>query len=267
MTRQPAVAGQFYTSNPIHLKAQLKNFVASQDTKVKALGTIVPHAGYIYSGAVAGSVYARVNIPETVIILGPNHHGFGPRAALYPTGEWITPLGSVAIDQQLSSLITQNSPLIEVDSSAHLQEHSIEVQLPFLQFIRPDVLIVPLCLGFNDFASCRNLGLSLAKAIAEYKKEVLIIASSDMSHYQPEDVAHQEDSLAIQQALEINPEGLYSVVQGRGITMCGVIPATVMLVAALAMGAQKSELIRYSTSGEVSGDFNQVVGYAGVMVY
>jgi MEMO1 family protein len=267
MLRQPAVSGQFYSSDPIQLRDQLEKFVTAEDGQVKALGAIVPHAGYVYSGAVAGSVYARVEIPDTVVILGPNHHGVGSRAALFPPGKWLTPLGNVSINQQLSTLILDNSSLVEEDRTAHQYEHSIEVQVPFLQYIRPDVTIVPLCLGFSDYSSCRSLGLSLAKAINEYEKEVLIIASSDMSHYQPANVARHEDSLAIQEALNMNPEGMYSIVKGRGITMCGIIPATIMLVAAIEMGATNSELIRYATSGEVSGDFNQVVGYAGVIVY
>lgn len=267
MVRESAVAGQFYTRDPVHLRNQLETFVKTEDKKMKVVGAIVPHAGYIYSGAVAGSVFARINIPETVVILGPNHHGIGSKAAVYPPGEWQTPLGTSGIDQILSTAIRNNSSLVEEDDTAHLYEHSIEVQVPFLQHLKPDVSIVPLCLGFTDFSSCKSLGLSLAKAISSHQKEVLIIASSDMSHYQPAEVARHEDSLAIQEILKMNPEGLYSIVKGRGITMCGIIPATVMLVAAMALGATKSELVRYATSGEVSGDYTQVVGYAGLMVY
>jgi len=266
MVRQPAVAGQFYTSDPSRLRDQLEKFTEGKVRKIKAIGAIVPHAGYVYSGTVAGSVYARIKIPETVVILGPNHHGVGSSAALFPPGEWVTPLGTVGINQQLSALLLKHSTLVEEDSTAHQYEHSIEVQVPFLQFLRPEVTIVPLCLGFSDYPACRSMGLTLAKAIGEYDKEVLIIASSDMSHYQPADVARHEDNLAIQEVLNMNPEGMYSIVKGRGISMCGVIPATIMLVAAIEMGATKSELISYATSGEVSGDFNQVVGYAGVTV-
>lgn len=266
MVRQPAVAGQFYASNPIRLREQLEEFAKVNDTQIRALGAIVPHAGYVYSGAVAGAVYARLKIPKTVVILGPNHHGVGSSAALFPQGEWVTPLGNAGINQQLSALLLKHSTLVEEDSTAHQYEHSIEVQVPFLQFLRPDVTIVPICLGFTDYSSCKSMGLSLAKAIGEYDQEVLIIASSDMSHYQPAEVARHEDNLAIQEVLNMNPEGMYSIVKGRGISMCGVIPATIMLVAAIEMGATKSELIRYATSGEVSGDFNQVVGYAGVTV-
>ena len=266
MVRQPAVSGQFYASDPIRLRDQLEKFAKVNDTQIKALGAIVPHAGYVYSGAVAGAVYARLKIPKTVVILGPNHHGVGSRAALFPPGEWVTPLGNTGINQQLSALLLKHSTLVEEDSTAHQYEHSIEVQVPFLQFLRPDVTIVPICLGFTDYSLCKSMGLSLAKAIGEYDKEVLIIASSDMSHYQPAEVARHEDNLAIHEVLNMNPEGMYSIVKGRGISMCGVIPATIMLVAAIEMGATKSELIRYATSGEVSGDFNQVVGYAGVTV-
>jgi len=267
MERQPVVAGQFYTSDPLRLRVQLEKFVQVEARQEKAVGAIVPHAGYVYSGAVAGAVYSRVEIPETVVILGPNHHGRGARAALAPPGEWLTPLGKVAINPQLSLLMREYSSLVEEDNTAHQYEHSLEVQIPFLQFLRPDVTIVPLCVGFNDYSSCRNLGLSLATAIRKYGQEVLIIASSDMSHYQPAEVARHEDNLAIQEVLKMNPEGMYSIVKGRGISMCGIIPATIMLVAAIEMGATKSELIRYATSGEVSGDFDQVVGYAGIMVY
>jgi len=267
MVRKPAVAGQFYTNDPSRLRDQLETFVKTEHAKIKIYGAIVPHAGYIYSGAVAGAVYARINIPETVVILGPNHHGIGSKAALYPPGEWLTPLGTIGIDQQLSSAIRSSSPLVVEDNTAHQNEHSIEVQVPFLQFLKPNVSIVPLCLGFTDFSSCKSLGLSLAQAISSYQKEVLIIASSDMSHYQSAEVARHEDLLALREVLNMNPEGMYSIVTGRGITMCGIIPVTVMLIAAMALGASKSELIRYATSGEVSGDFNQVVGYAGVMVY
>jgi AmmeMemoRadiSam system protein B len=266
MMRQPVVAGQFYTSDPALLRKQLSEFIQAEGSRKKVLGTIVPHAGYVYSGAVAGSVYARVEIPETVVVLGPNHHGMGSRAALFPPGEWATPLGDVAVNSQLSELILKNSSLVEEDSIAHQYEHSLEVQIPFLQYVRPDVTIVPLCLGLIDYESCKSLGISLAKAIKEYGKQVLIVASSDMSHYEPAEVARHEDHMAIREILDMNPKGMFSVVRGRGITMCGIIPATVMLVAVIELGATKSELVRYATSGDVSGDLRQVVGYAAIEV-
>lgn len=267
MVRQPAVAGHFYTDDARRLRSQLMSFVGQGGAGKKALGIMAPHAGYVYSGAVAGAVYGAIQVPETVVILGPNHHGRGARAAVYPAGEWITPLGSVPINSGLAEAMLKNCALLEEDNLAHQYEHSLEVQVPFLQFIRPDVSIVPVCLGFSDFESCRSLGLSLAKSIGEYGKEVLVIASSDMTHYEPANAAKRKDELALQEILALNPEGLYTVVRGAGITMCGFIPTTVMLFDALERGATRSELVSYANSGDVSGDFGQVVGYAAVAVY
>ena len=266
MVRKPAVAGQFYTNDSQRLRAQIETLIAAKGPKKKVMGIISPHAGYVYSGAVSGEVYGRVEVPETVLILGPNHHGLGSRAAISLKGEWITPLGSIPVNTSLAELILKNSSLIQEDMTAHQYEHSIEVQVPFLQVVRPDIKIVPLCLGLLDFESCKNMGISLAKAVRDYGKEVLIVASSDMSHYEPDKVAREKDEMALREILALNPEGLYSVVREMEITMCGVIPATVMLVAAREMGATKCELVRYATSGDVSGDYRQVVGYAAVTV-
>jgi AmmeMemoRadiSam system protein B len=266
MTRKPAVAGQFYTSDPQRLRAQIETLIAAKGPKKKVMGIISPHAGYVYSGAVSGEVYGRVEVPETVLILGPNHHGLGPRAAVSLKEEWMTPLGSVPMNVALAERILKNSPLLKEDKAAHQYEHSIEVQVPFLQVARPDVTIVPICLGLMEYESCRNLGISLAKSIEEYGAEVLFVASSDMSHYEPDEIAREKDEMALREIMALNPEGLYSVVRSKGITMCGVIPAAVMLTAALEMGATKCELVRYATSGDVSGDYRQVVGYAAVTV-
>ncbi|NMC74815.1 MAG: AmmeMemoRadiSam system protein B [Geobacteraceae bacterium] len=266
MTRKPAVAGQFYTSDALRLRAQIETLSRVNGPKKKVKGIISPHAGYVYSGAVSGEVYGRIEIPATALILGPNHHGFGPLAAVSRKEEWMTPLGSVPVNARLAERVLRNSPLLKEDMAAHQYEHSIEVQVPFLQVARPDISIVPICLGMMDFESCRNLGISLAKSIREYGEEVLIVASSDMSHYEPDEVARQKDEMALREIVALNPAGLYSVVVSRDITMCGVIPTAVMLTAALELGATKCELIRYATSGEVSGDYRQVVGYAGVTV-
>ncbi len=266
MTRKPAVAGQFYTNDAQRLRAQIEAFSKAKGPKKKVKGIISPHAGYVYSGAVSGEVYGRIEVPATALILGPNHHGLGPRAAISRKEEWVTPLGSVPMNVDLAERVLKNSPLLKEDTAAHQYEHSIEVQVPFLQVARSDVTIVPVCLGLMEFESCRNLGISLAKSIMEYGAEVLIVASSDMSHYEPDQVAREKDEMALREILALDPEGLYSVVVSKGITMCGVIPAAVMLTAALEMGATKCELIRYATSGDVSGDYRQVVGYAGVTV-
>ena len=266
MVRQPAVAGQFYTSNPASLREELESFIGSPRRKENALGIIAPHAGYVYSGAVAGKVYGEVSIPRSVIVLGPNHHGLGERAALYPKGEWLTPLGTVPVDNRLSELIKKHSPLVQDDTTAHHYEHSLEVQIPFLQFVRPDVTIVPICLGFADFPSCTALGNGIADAISEFDDKVLIVASSDMTHYESAAAAREKDEEALKEILEMKPEGLLRVCHDRGITMCGVIPATVMLVAALKLGARQARLLSYATSGDVTGDNRQVVAYAALTI-
>ena len=266
MVRKPAVAGQFYPGNADELRDELQEFVSSKSGAEKALGIIAPHAGYIYSGLVAGKVYSEVAVTGSVIILGPNHHGIGARTAIYPDGEWITPLGSVEIDSSLAALIKKHAPQVEEDTVAHLHEHSLEVQLPFLQFVRPDLSIVPLCLGFSDLASCTALGRGIAKAIRESGRDVLVVASSDMTHYESASSARAKDDEALKEILALNPEGLLKVCRARGITMCGVIPATVMLVAALELGAKNARLVSYATSGDVTGDNRQVVAYAALTV-
>jgi len=266
MVRQPAVAGQFYSGEAKELRAELDNYVVSAEKTEKALGIIAPHAGYIYSGSVAGRVYGQVAVPSSVIILGPNHHGIGARAALYPEGEWLTPIGTVSVNSRLAGLVIKHAPLVQEDTAAHHYEHSLEVQIPFLQFVRPDVTIVPLCLGFGDYASCAALGSGIAGAIGEYGSEVLIVASSDMTHYESAKAARVKDDKALREILALNPEGLLQVCRDQGITMCGVIPATVMLVAALKLGACRARLVSYATSGDVTGDNRQVVAYAALTV-
>ncbi|MBT1074604.1 AmmeMemoRadiSam system protein B [Geobacter grbiciae] len=267
MTRQPAVAGQFYTDEPKRLRGDLQRMIPAETMKQRVKGIVAPHAGYVYSGHVAGAVYGAIEIPSTVVILGPNHHGFGAAAALYPEGEWLTPLGSVPIDVRLSQLVQKHVPLVEPETSAHRFEHSLEVQVPFLQYCRADVSIVPICLGFGDYERCRLLGEGIARAIREFGEDVLIVASSDMTHYESADAARAKDEQAIAEVLALNPEGLVQICRRKNITMCGVIPATVMLVTAKALGASKAELISYATSGDVTGDNRQVVAYAAMAVY
>lgn len=266
MIRQPAVAGQFYSDDPQQLRAELDRLVVDEPNREKVLGIIAPHAGYVYSGAVAGQVYGAVEVPPAVLILGPNHHGVGAPAALHPAGEWLTPLGAVAVNGRLTELIQRHAPVTELDATAHHFEHSLEVQLPFLQHVRPDVTIASLCLGFGDFARCRALGEGIAGAIRAYGEEVLMVASSDMTHYESAAAAREKDDLAIRQVLGLNPAGLLKVCREHGITMCGVIPAVTMLVAAIELGATRATLVRYATSGDVTGDTRQVVAYAAFTV-
>ncbi|HPX61474.1 MAG TPA: AmmeMemoRadiSam system protein B [Deltaproteobacteria bacterium] len=266
MQRHPAVAGQFYPGNPAQLKDALEQMIGVPTGRLKAKGVIAPHAGYIYSGGVAGRLYAELCVPQNVLVIGPNHHGAGAPAALYPEGEWITPLGSVAIDNRLNSLISRHTPFVQYDDLAHRFEHSLEVQIPFLQYLRPDVRLSAICLGRGDYEALAAIGEGLAQAISEFGQDVLIVASSDMTHYESADSALTKDNLAIERVLALDPQGLLQVCHASHISMCGVGPAAVMLVAARRLGAARAELVCYGTSGDVSGDMEQVVGYASLAV-
>jgi AmmeMemoRadiSam system protein B len=267
MQRQPAVAGQFYAENSKQLRSDLESLIPEQSGRRKVTGIIAPHAGYIYSGSIAGQVYASIEIPATVLILGPNHHGAGAGAALYPDGQWLTPLGPVSINPRLNSLLQQNIPLARPDTVAHEFEHSLEVQVPFIQYLRPDATISALCLGHGDFDAIRQIGEGIAAAVRAYGADVLIVASSDMTHYESAESARRKDDLALSKVLGFDPQGLLQVCRSEHITMCGAVPAAVMLVAAGELGATQAELVAYGTSGDVTGDNRQVVAYAAVMVW
>lgn len=265
MVRQPAVAGKFYTGDPDRLREELSAMVPQGEAQ-SAIGIIAPHAGYVYSGKVAGKVYSAVRIPDTVLVLGPNHTGAGSAAALSPDTEWLTPLGTVPVERRLSRLILDHAPLVREDALAHRFEHSLEVQVPFLQYKNPAVSIAAICLALPDFPSISRVGEGIAKAIAAYGEEVLIVASSDMTHFESAAQAKAKDDLALAQLADMNPEGLLRVCREKGITMCGVIPAAVMLVAAKTLGATSCRLVHYATSGEVNGDLRNVVAYASLVV-
>ena len=268
--REPAVAGRFYPSDPGLLAGQVDGLLAGppggaspEAAPTRAFGLLSPHAGYVYSGAVAGATWARVEVPDRVILLCPNHTGRGERLSLWPDGAWRTPLGPVPVDDEMTREIVE-AGLALPDRAAHRLEHSLEVQLPFLQRRRPDAAIVPLCLGSLSFARCQELGEGLALVARRHR--ALVVASSDLSHYLPAPEARRKDGLALDRVLALDPRGLHEVVTREEISMCGVVPATVMLVAAVALGARRAELVRYSTSGDVTGDPASVVGYAGVLV-
>lgn len=258
------MAGRFYEGDPRALARELRAFLASDAAPRPAVGLVAPHAGYRYSGAIAGAVYARVDVPPRVIVLGPNHTGLGRRVALWPAGGgWRTPLGTVPVCGPLTEALAVG-PLVELDRAAHAREHALEVQLPFLAAARPDVELAALCLGPLGVEDCAEVGRIVAAAARAHG--ALVVASSDMSHYIPADVAREKDRHAIDRILALDPEGLHRTVAREGITMCGVIPATVMLFAARALGATRAELVRYGHSGEVTGDDDEVVGYAGLIV-
>lgn len=266
MIRHPAVAGQFYPAQPEVLRKDIERRISHASPRKKAIGIVSPHAGYVYSGGVAGALFSSVEISSTVLILGPNHHGVGSRVALYPPGAWQTPLGQVPISESLTQLLKAEISVADMDSLAHQHEHSLEVQVPFLQVLRPDVRIAAICLGFGDYATARIVGEGIAAAIKKFGDEVLIVASSDMSHFETDETARKLDDMAIRKVLDLDPQGLHEVCRASRITMCGVIPATAMLVAVQSLGATVAELVGYATSGEVNGDLRRVVGYAGIVV-
>lgn len=266
MIRRPQVAGQFYPASPSGLRKELEALVEKKEKKEDALGLVSPHAGYIYSGAVAGACFSKVNLTKTVIILGPNHTGYGAAFSIMTEGTWQMPMGSIEIDAVLAKKILQASEYLKEDSQAHLYEHSIEVQLPFLQFFLPEVKIVPIVVSRADFATYDQIGKAIAKVITEAGKHYLIVASSDMTHYEPQEKAKAQDELAIQAILKLDAEELLRRIKKSHITMCGYGPTVVMLSAARELGAKQARLLKYQTSGDTSGDYSSVVGYAGIMV-
>jgi AmmeMemoRadiSam system protein B len=268
MIRSPAVAGQFYPGSEASLLKSLKALVPEiqPDKRKEALAVISPHAGYIYSGGVAGETIGQVQVPENVVILGPNHTGHGASVALMAQGSWDMPMGDVPINSELAAQIAKESPLVETDDVAHRFEHSLEVQVPFLQYMQKDLAIAPIVVSHVSYETCVEVGQGLAAAIKSYGKPVLIVASTDMTHYEPRSSASAKDSMALERIKELDPEGLYNTVVGKRISMCGIMPTTVTLVAALALGAKNAELIRYTDSGETSGDTGHVVGYAGLVI-
>jgi len=266
MLREPIVAGQFYPSNPKRLREDLESYCKLSETLTEAKAIVAPHAGYVYSREVAGAVYGAIRIPKRAILLGPNHTGRGTPLSLYPAGEWRTPLGLVPIDDAINrSLLRECSELSE-DRSAHLREHSLEVQLPFLQLRVPDIRFSAICIGTGAFAPLEALGHAVARTILSLKDSVLIVSSSDMTHYQPADFATSQDRFAIDRMLSVDPEGLYREVRDKGISMCGFAPTVAALTACRDLGATSGRLVRYATSGDVSGDFASVVGYAALLI-
>jgi len=266
MDREPAVAGRFYRDDTAGLAAEVDGFLSSGSADAgpaPAIGLLAPHAGYLYSGAIAGEGYARVRVTDRVLVMGPNHTGLGAPAALWPDGRWRTPIGDVPVDPELTAALA-DGPGVQEDETAHRFEHSIEVQVPFLQRAHPGVSIAALCLSHLSLADCRRIAGTVATATS--RPEALLVASSDMSHYLPAETARALDQRALDRVLALDPEGLYEVVHRERITMCGIVPATVMLFAARERGATRAELVRYGNSGDASGDMRRVVGYAAVVV-
>jgi AmmeMemoRadiSam system protein B len=268
MLRPPAVAGRFYPADPIALTRQIKEFVTAPALaeKKRAQACLVPHAGYTYSGAVAGRVFAAIEFPRRIIILGVRHFPRGQALAIVSEGAWQTPLGAARIDTALATQLRQACPLLREDTVAHSAEHSLEVQLPFLQVLAGEFHFVPVALGTARYDDLCAIGEAVAQVIAAQNEPVLILTSSDMNHYEDDATTRKKDHKAIDELLKLDPRGLYDVVRQEEISMCGLGPAVAMLTAVCRLGASRTELVKYATSGDVTGDRSEVVGYAGIVI-
>jgi MEMO1 family protein len=276
--RMPAVAGRFYPRQASELLREVRDFLgsvatassatisASPESPIPALGCIAPHAGYIFSGHVAGALYSRIQVPECCVVLCPNHTGMGQPLATMVRESWHTPLGDVEADEEMGKALLARFPALEEDSAAHRAEHAIEVQLPFLLTRQPKLRVVPIVVGTSDYGVLTELGEALADVIATKKRRALIVSSSDMNHYESDAITRGKDRVAMERVLALDPRGLWEVVVHKKISMCGFGSAVAMLTAAKRMGATSATLVKYATSGDISGDRDQVVGYAGIAI-
>jgi MEMO1 family protein len=269
-TRPPAVAGTFYEADPARLRAQVGACIAANPApppeKQPFIGAVVPHAGLMYSGHVAASFYIQAALPKRFIILCPNHTGAGHFAAINGGGAWRTPFGDAAIDAPLALALMQKTKLLSEDSRAHAREHSLEVQLPFLQQLAGDFTFVPICLGAHRYDYCEEIGNAIADVVAAESEPVGILASSDLNHYEDQRTTLRKDQLAIDRMLALDPASLWATVDELDVSMCGFIPTTAMLVAAKKLGATSARLLKHATSGDINGDYSHVVGYCSVAI-
>ena len=266
MDRKPAVAGSFYPDSGEELEESVRALLEKAEAS-PALGVISPHAGYTYSGSVAGALFARVGVPDICVILAPNHTGMvSSPFAVWPDGQWLMPMGRVHVDEEFCGRLLRSCNLAKPDEDAHLREHSIEVQIPFLQAVNPDVRIVPVVVSSGELRVLQEFGRSLAGVIKETESEVLVVASSDMTHYESQESAREKDKMALDMIASLNEAGLLSIVAENNITMCGVAPTVAMMACCKELGASEAGLVRYQTSGDITGDFLRVVGYAAIII-
>lgn len=269
--RAPAVSGRFYPGTPRELEGAVRDLLAQVPDAVPrpVRGALAPHAGYLYSGFTAACVFARVTIPPLVVILAPNHTGVcrAPGgASLWEAGAFRTPLGDVTVDDRFAALLLGASPLVAADPDAHRSEHAIEVLLPFLQVLRSDVRIVPVVLAWDSWTACRTLGLALAQLVTRWPEPVLLLASSDLSHYEPAVVSQRKDAAALDAMTVLDGEELLARCAREPISMCGRAPAAAIAVATRALGAAHGTVVDYRHSGWVTGDETAVVGYGGMVI-
>ncbi len=278
MLRLPAVAGQHYFADTDKLKLQIKHSfthelgpgaLPGERSDKRVHGIIVPHGAFMFSGACAAHAYKLIGEsakPDVVIIIGPNHTGTGAGLAVYPSGAWKTPLGEVKVDEAFAKAIVKHGEMLDLDEMAHQYEPSIETQLPFLQYVLPDVPIVPILMMIHDMDACDDVAFSIVDAAEELKKKVLIIASSDFSHFVPARVASELDDLVLQNIEKLDEERLMKTIERKKVSMCGFAPVSAMMVACKEMGAKQARVLKYYTSGEILNDDTQVNGYASCVV-
>ena len=270
MLRLPAVAGRFYPQEAQELERQVASFCGEESRRRTAPPRHCLHGSACRISLLRtrgrSGLFARLELPRKFVLLGPRHYPRGKPQAILSEGAWETPLGRAEIDTELARELMQACPALCEDEVAHRDEHAIEVQLPFLQCLVDSFRFVPIALGPVDFAELESLGRSIASVLARQTEPVLLIASSDMNHYESDEVTRRKDSLALERLLALDPRGLYDVVRSASITMCGVGPAVSVLTAARLLGATRAELVRYATSGDINGDRHEVVGYGGAIV-
>ena len=269
MLRLPAVAGRFYPADPNELAAAVRRMSApggdAETAKISVAACLVPHAGYMYSGAVAGAVFSRIELPKKIVILGVRHFPRGESAAILSNGAWRTPLGDAPIDTDLAMALREACPLLREDAVAHSQEHSLEVQIPFLQVLAPGFSFVPVALGTVRFDDLVRVGEAVARVLKAAKERVLLLATSDLNHYEDDATTRVKDAKAVERLLALDARGLFDVCRTEKISMCGLGPAVATITALRGMGVADGELVRYATSADTSGDTSSVVGYAGII--
>ena len=266
MAREAVVAGRFYPRDPDDLRSILESYTYKHEAPLEARAVLVPHAGYIYSGSVAGAVFSSIKLPHRIILLGPNHSGKGANVSLAPTGNWNMPLGAVDVDSDINQMLLVECPELREDPLAHRDEHSIEVQLPFLQMLQPEFRFSAICMRTIQYSVLESLGHALARVMMASKESILLVSSSDMTHYTTAEDASKQDQQAIDRILALDPRGLFETVLTKNISMCGFAPTVAVLVACRDLGASLGRLVRYTNSGEASGDYDHVVAYAGIAI-
>jgi MEMO1 family protein len=265
--RLPAVAGRFYPSHPEELTTVVSRLTKTESNaqKLAVKACLLPHAGYVFSGPVAGAVLSRIALPRKIVILGVRHFPRGEQAAILSSGAWRTPLGDAPIDESLAKRLREACPLLREDSVAHSREHSLEVQIPFLQVLAPGFAFVPVALGTARFEDLVTVGEGIGRVLAESRDEVLLLATSDLNHYEDDVTTRRKDRKAIERLLVLDARGLYDTCRNQEISMCGLGPAVAMITALRFLGATQADLVQYATSADFSGDTSAVVGYAGMI--